>query len=376
MENAGAITFRERMLLANEATASAGVLESVASVISHELAHQWFGNLVTMKWWDDIWLNEGFATWAANKPLAVWKPEWRLDINAATETQIALGLDALQTTRAIRTAVNTPAEINEVFDPIAYEKTAGVLGMIEAYVGPELFGRGVSSYLNKYALGNAAGEDFWMEMTRVTEKPINRVMKSFVEQPGAPLLSVKTRCVAGATEVSIAQSRFVGAPGAKTPPPQHWTLPVCVKTGSGAPACSLVTEAAQTVRAPGCGPAMVNADGHGYYFTEYEPAAVAALARRDPPLTAPERISLLGDEWRIVRAGRHDIGTYLDLAAAFAGDPTPDVAAEIASRLAFVRGAIADTGSAAAVRGVDEGHLSRRRSIGLASSRRPATPMT
>ena len=343
MENAGAITFRERMLLANESTASAGVLKSVASVISHELAHQWFGDLVTMKWWDDIWLNEGFATWAANKPLAVWKPEWRLDVNAATETQTALGLDALQSTRAIRTAVSTPAEINEVFDPIAYEKTAGVLGMIEAYVGPEPFRRGVSSYLNKYALGNAAGEDFWMEMTRVTEKPINRIMKSFVEQPGAPLLTVKTRCVGGATQVSIAQSRFVGAPGSNTPPPQHWTLPVCVTTATGAPACSLVTRAMQTVTAPGCGAAMVNAEGHGYYFTEYQPAAVAALAHREPPLTAPERISLLGDEWRIVRAGRHDIGTFLDLAAAFANDPTPAVVSDIASRLSFVRSAIADS---------------------------------
>jgi aminopeptidase N len=200
----------------------------------------------------------------------------------------------------------------------------------------------VSSYLNKYSLGNAAGEDFWTEMTRVTEKPINRIMKSFVEQPGAPLLTVKTRCVAGATEVSITQSRFTGAPGAKPAAPQHWTLPVCVKTAAGAPACTLVTEASQTVRAPGCGGAMVNADGHGYYFTEYEPAAIAELAHRTPPLTAPERISLLGDEWRIVRNGHHDLGTYLDLAAAFADDPTPAVAAEIAGRIAFVRGAIAD----------------------------------
>ncbi len=151
MENAGAITFRERMLLVDEATASIGVRKSVASVIAHELAHQWFGNLVTMKWWDDIWLNEGFATWAANKPLAAWKPEWRMDVNAAAETQTALGLDALRSTRAIRTAVETPAEINEVFDPIAYEKTAGVLNMIEAYVGPDKFAAGVSSYLKRYA---------------------------------------------------------------------------------------------------------------------------------------------------------------------------------------------------------------------------------
>jgi aminopeptidase N len=342
MENAGAITFRERVLLANEATASVAVLQSVASVIAHELAHQWFGDLVTMQWWDDIWLNEGFATWAANKPLASWKPEWRLDVNAATETQVALGLDALQATRAIRTSVRTPAEINEVFDPIAYEKTAGVLGMIEAYVGAEPFRRGVSSYLKKYSLANAAGEDFWTEMTRVSEKPVNRIMKSFVEQPGAPLLRVTAHCAGGATELAITQSRFVGTPGAAPAPPQHWTLPVCVKTASRAATCTMVTAASQTVRAPGCGAAMINADGHGYYITEYEPAAVAALARRDPPLTAPERISLLGDEWLIVGAGHHDIGTYLDLAAAFASDPTPAVAAEIAGRVAFVRGAIAD----------------------------------
>jgi aminopeptidase N len=168
MENAGAITFRERLLLADEATASVDTLKAVAGVVAHEIAHQWFGNLVTMKWWDDIWLNEGFATWAANKPLSAWKPEWKMDINAAQETQTALALDALRSTRAIRTKVETPAEINEVFDPIAYEKTSGVLNMIEAYVGPEAFRKGVSAYLTRYSSGNAAGEDFWTEMTRVT----------------------------------------------------------------------------------------------------------------------------------------------------------------------------------------------------------------
>ena len=342
MENAGAITFRERMLLADEATASVGVRKAVASVISHELAHQWFGDLVTMKWWDDIWLNEGFATWAANKPLAAWKTEWKMDVNAATETQAALGLDALRATRAIRTAVETPAQINEVFDPIAYEKTAGVLGMIEAYVGPEAFRKGVSSYLAKYSLGNATGEDFWTEVTRVTEKPVNRIMKSFVEQAGAPMLSVRTRCVAGNTEVALKQQRFTGAPGAAPAAAQTWTLPVCVTTAAGPATCTIVTEAEQTVRAPGCGAAMVNADARGYYFTEYEPAAVAALARRTPALTAAERISLLGDEWRMVRSGRHDVGTYLDLAAAFARDETPEVVGDMAGRLGAVMGDIAD----------------------------------
>ena len=346
MENAGAITFRERLLLVDEATASVEVRRAVASVVAHEIAHQWFGNLVTMKWWDDIWLNEGFATWAANKPLAAWKPEWRMDVNAATETQTALGLDVLRSTRAIRTTVETPAEINEVFDPIAYEKTAGVLGMIEAYVGPEKFREAVSSYLTRYSSGNAAGEDFWQEVTRVTEKPVNRIMRSYVDQPGSPVLSVRTSCVGGATRITVSQRRFVGVPAeASRPPaaapPQTWTLPVCVKTATGATTCQVVTKATETFQAPGCGAAFVNADARGYYFTEYEPAAVAALAARTPPLASTERISLLGDEWRMVRAGRHDIGTYLNLTAAFARDTTPEVIEELAGRVAYVHNAVA-----------------------------------
>jgi aminopeptidase N len=341
MENAGAITFRERMLLVDEATASIGVRKSVASVIAHELAHQWFGNLVTMKWWDDIWLNEGFATWAANKPLAAWKPEWQMDVNAAEETQTALGLDVLRSTRAIRTKVETPAEINEVFDPIAYEKTSGVINMVEAFVGPEAFRKGVSAYLTRYSSSNAAGEDFWNEVTRVTEKPVNRVMRSFVDQPGAPVLSVSTSCVGGQTKVTVRQRRFESAVGAAPAAPQAWSLPVCVKTDTGETTCELVSDSTQSFNAPGCGAAMVNADARGYYITEYEPAALTALATRTMALTGAEKVSLLGDEWRLVRAGRHDVGPFLDLAAAFAADTTPSVTSDIAGRIGFVSGAIA-----------------------------------
>ena len=147
-----------------------------------------------MKWWDDIWLNEGFATWMANKPLAAWKPEWRVDLDDAADTQDALGIDALKSTRAIRMKVETPEEINEVFDGIAYQKTAAVLRMIETYVGPEAFRKGVASYLKKHSYGNAAGEDFWSEVARVTGKPVDRIMRSFVDQMGAPVLSVRNSC--------------------------------------------------------------------------------------------------------------------------------------------------------------------------------------
>jgi aminopeptidase N len=345
MENAGAITFRERLLLVDPERSSVDLRKNVASIIAHEIAHQWFGNLVTMKWWDDIWLNEGFATWAANKPLAAWRPEWRMDLNATRETQTALGLDALRSTRAIRTRVSTPDEINEVFDPIAYEKTSGVLNMIEAFVGAEPFREGVASYLKKYSYGNAAGEDFWTEMTRVTGKPVDQVMKTYVDQTGAPVLSVRTSCSQGNTDMTLTQQRFFGSPEAAAPASsssQVWTVPVCFAQPGRAPRCELMKDTSQTFRAPGCGNVFINAESRGYYFSEYSPEATLALGRSATSLKAVERVTLVGDEWRLVRAGRHDIGTYLDLAAAVAADDTPSVIDDIAARVGAVATSVAD----------------------------------
>jgi aminopeptidase N len=346
MENAGAITFRERMLLADPERSSVDLRKTIASVIAHEIAHQWFGDLVTMKWWDDIWLNEGFATWAANKPLAAWKPEWRMDLNATEETQKALGLDALRSTRAIRTRVSTPDEINEVFDPIAYEKTSGVLNMIEAFVGPEAFRQGVSSYLKKYSYGNAAGEDFWTEMTKVTGKPVDQIMKTYVDQTGAPVISVRSTASGGPNEITLTQQRFYGSPEAVAPASsssQQWTIPVCVASQGQAPRCELMKDATHVIRVPaGTAPAFINAESRGYYFSDYNPEAVLALGKAAGTLKAPERVTLVGDEWRMVRAGRHDIGTYLDLAAVMAADDTPSVIDDLASRVGAVVTSVAD----------------------------------
>jgi aminopeptidase N len=352
MENVGAITFRERMLLADPERASVDLRKSIASVIAHEIAHQWFGDLVTMKWWDDIWLNEGFATWAANKPLAAWKPEWRMELNATEETQTALGLDALRSTRAIRTRVSTPDEINEVFDPIAYEKTSGVLNMIEAFVGPEPFRQGVASYLKKYSYGNAAGEDFWTEMTRVTGKPVDQIMKSYVDQTGAPVLSVQMKNGQRSSELTVTQQRFYGSPETSAPSSsasQQWIMPVCITRQGLTPRCELMKEQTQVFRLEGgSGPAFVNADSRGYYFSEYGPEAVLAHGRSLGSLKPTERVSLVGDEWRMVRAGRHDIGTYLDLAGTVASDNTPSVIDDVAARVATVTTSVADVSQRAA----------------------------
>ena len=342
MENVGAITFRERLLLIDPATASIGARKRVAGIISHEIAHQWFGNLVTMKWWDDIWLNEGFATWMANKPLAAWKPDWRVDLDDAADTQGALGIDALKSTRAIRMKVETPEEINEVFDGIAYQKTAAVLRMIEQYVGPEAFRKGVASYLKKYSYNNAAGEDFWSEVARATGKPVDRVLRSFVDQVGAPVLTVRSSCSQNTNEIDLKVGRFMGTPGAP-PAAQTWTMPVCVKAAGGQARCELINRAEQTRKIDGCGTTFANADSRGYYFSDYTADTIGQFAKDPAKLTAAERISVLGDEWWMVRAGRHDIDLYLDLAAAMATDETPIIIETIANRLEAIGDDIADS---------------------------------
>ena len=342
MENIGAITFRERLLLVDPASASIGTRKQVAGVISHEIAHQWFGDLVTMKWWDDIWLNEGFATWMANKPIAAWKPDWRVDLDDAAETQGALGIDALKSTRAIRMKVETPEQINEVFDGIAYEKTAAVLRMIENYVGADAFRKGVASYIKKYSYGNAAGEDFWSEVARVTGKPVDRIMRSFVDQVGAPVLTVRSSCSQNTNQVELKVARFMGTPGA-TPSPQTWTLPVALKLANGQTRYELVDRQERTIKAEGCGATYANADSRGYYFTDYTADATGQFAKKPASLTAAERIGLLGDEWWMVRSGRHDIDLYLELAAAMATDETPIITETIVSGLETINDDIADT---------------------------------
>ena len=345
MENAGAITFREEYLFADPGRASLGTRKTVASVISHEIAHQWFGDLVTMKWWDDIWLNEGFATWMAPKPLAAWHPEWRVELDEVQEAQAAVGTDALRSTRAIRTKVETPEEINEVFDRIAYEKTASVLRTIESFMGPELFRKGVASYLRKFSFANAAGEDFWTEVARATGKPVDRIMKPYIEQPGVPVVSVNARCLGRTTDIALHQDKFVGVPGAATSSTSSpssasplWTMPVCFKmSGSAAPQCEVLDRRDQKASLSSCSAnVFANANGSGYYLSEYPADNVRALARTArASLAPPERIKLLGDEWWIVRAGRHDIGVYLDLASLLAGDDIAPVTQQIGGSLAF-----------------------------------------
>jgi aminopeptidase N len=349
MENTAAIFYRETDLLADQKTASVETKKKIWSILAHEMAHQWFGDLVTMEWWDDIWLNEGFATWMGNKPLAAAHPEWNIAVDEAQESQTALALDSLKSTRPIHADVRTPAEIDEAFDAIAYQKGAAVLRMIEHYVGGETFRKGVNAYIQAHAYTNATSEDLSKALSATSGKPIGRILPTFVNQPGVPLIDVSLACANGHTAVTLKQQRFVI--DATQVPDGRWQIPVCMKVpGQAAASCDLLTEESRTTTLDGaCVPwVFANAGADGYYRTAYASDELRAIAPRiETDLSAPERLSLLDDEWALLRAGRHGVGDYLTLATGVAREHTSGVLAEVANRLSFIHDYLTTTGTRA-----------------------------
>jgi aminopeptidase N len=280
MENTAAIIFRETELLADADSASLGTRKNIASVVAHEMAHQWFGDLVTMAWWDDIWLNEGFATWMANHPLEAWQPEWNIPVDEEQENQAALGLDALASTRPVRAEVSTPDQIEEAFDTIAYQKGAALLRMVESYVGADTFRQGVNAYLEAHAYGNATSADFWNAIAAASGQPADRIFESFLTQPGAPLISVSLSCRDGHAQVTLAQRRF-GAAAPAGGAGETWEIPVCLRTDAQSRAsCTILsTPSAAVGLESGCASwVLANAGGQGYYRTAYAPAMLRAMA--------------------------------------------------------------------------------------------------
>jgi len=335
MENFGAITYRETDLLLDPRTATVAEKREVGLVVAHEMAHQWFGDLVTTQWWDNIWLNEGFATWMENKPVAAMHPEWNIPELVAGDEQDTLNIDAEPTTRAIRAKADTPDEIDQMFDSIAYGKASDVLLTVENYLGEEAFRKGVHAYLAAHEYGNATAEDFWNAQTATSHKPVDKIMESLVVQPGEPIL---TFAAPADEKVSFEQRRFFLSPSIMPDPAQKWTLPVCFKAADAAD-CELVTPETSSVKVPAAGLFFANAAGKGYYRSAYAPAQYKDLvAHAESALTPSERISLAGDEWAQVRANKATVGDYLNLVAALKSDPN----AEVFSNTAGLLGTIAD----------------------------------
>ena len=346
MENTAAIFYRESSLLTDSAAASRQTEKNIAEILSHEMAHQWFGNLVTMRWWDDLWLNEGFATWMESVPLATLRPDWEMDVDDALETRSALGLDSLRTTRAIRAPVETPDEIEALFDTITYEKGASVMRMLEAYLGREAFRDGVNAYLARFAYGNATSADFWTVMTASSRQPVDRILPTFVNQPGAPLLEASASCRGDATMVTVTERRFFLDPKLmKRPDRSLWQVPICIRrAGESTSRCHLVTRRTEVLAAgPGCANwTVVNAGARSYVRVAYAPEMLRKLTPVVAAvLTAPERLALAADTWDLVRAGQQTVSEYFEIARQFNSERVSGVLGEVTRRLQFIHDVLA-----------------------------------
>jgi aminopeptidase N len=342
MENTASIFYRDTALLMDEKTASVFSRRSHATVVAHEIAHQWFGDLVTAAWWDDIWLNEGFATWMERKPIIAWHPEWHLDEDVADSAQRVIGVDSLSAARAIHGDPRTSSEIKEMFDGITYEKGGAVLGMLESYVGPEVFRKGVNAYLQAHANGNATSADFWQAEAQVSGKPVDKIMPTFVMQPGVPLLTVNNSCANGKTTLQLSQQRFLVSGSAKQD--QTWSIPVCTKAAqSTGSACYLADKSSETFTTDSCSDWLfANRNAKGYYRVFYQDQKnlmnIAAAAEKD--LTVSERIALVEDLWAMTRAGKEPVGVFLDVAKTLRIEHSRPVISFIADHLGTIEGSL------------------------------------
>jgi len=317
MENAGLVTFRENLVLIDTARASATERYECESVVAHELAHQWFGNLVTMAWWDDLWLNEGFATWMATKVLMQTAPEFHADLDAVSETNRAMQADALAAARAVRQPITDGGDVVNAFDDITYDKGAAILRMLESWVGEERFRAGVRAYIDAHAGGNARTDDLFVALAQTTGQPVAEVAATFLDQPGTPLLAVSVACEGPGAKLQLAQSRYLPE-GSRAAAGEPWHVPVCIRylTDGTLHRQFMLLSAERTavaLDAAGC-PAWMhpNADETGYYRWRISETDLLALVARRERLTAPEEAALPGHLDALLVAAQLDGGTYLD----------------------------------------------------------------
>jgi puromycin-sensitive aminopeptidase len=344
MENAGCITFREVVLLLDPATAPLSMQKRVAEVITHELAHQWFGNLVTMVWWDDLWLNEAFATWMAFKIVDRWRPDWRIWMDFEGGKESAMALDALQSAHPIRAEIHNAEEAGESFDAITYEKGGAVLRMIEGYLGDERFRDGIRLYMRRHQSKNATADDLWSALGESSGEPIIDLANGWIRQVGYPVVSVSIDPDGpGNVRLALSQRRFFSDPDAReSGAPTRWLIPMVVRFRDDEGVKEqrvLLRDAAAKVPLATKGNlrwCIANAEAAGFYRSQYDDGLLRQLGAAAAELAPAARMALLSDQWALVRAGVAPLAAYMDLVASFADEPDHFVLDEVSGRLAAI----------------------------------------
>jgi aminopeptidase N len=323
MENWGAIFSFEYILLLDPATSSISDKQGVFSTAAHEIAHQWFGNLVTMAWWDDLWLNEGFATWMEGRTTRKLHPEWDTDhVEAAFTSRGSMGRDAYATTHPVVQHIATVEQASQAFDGITYGKGSAVIGMLEDYVGADAWRDGVRSYISKRAYGNAVTDDLWHEIDKAAPgKQFMDVAHDFTLQPGVPLIKASATCDGGRTVVSLEQGEYTVDRPDKVP--LRWRVPVTLRNGEGKPV-SVLVDGKASVALRGCdAPLLVNAGQTGYYRTLYAPAQFKALSDRFASLPVVDQAGVMMDAGALAAVGLQPEADSLDLSTKIALDASP-----------------------------------------------------
>ncbi|MFC3551125.1 M1 family metallopeptidase [Lysobacter cavernae] len=341
MENWGAIFTFEHTLLLDPSISTQSDKQRVYAVAAHEIAHQWFGNLVTMSWWDDLWLNEGFATWMAGRTTAKLHPEWNTQLNAVGGREAAMGRDAVASTHPVVQHVETVEQASQAFDAITYSKGGAVIRMLEGFVGEDAWREGVRRYMKEHAYGNTVSDDLWRQVQAAAGKPILDIAHDFTLQPGVPLIRVESAtCNAGKTTLKLSQGEFTKDRPDKQP--LTWRVPVIAQVAGSAPARTVVEGGAGVLDVAGCGPVIVNAGQSGYYRTLYAQPQFDAIRDGFATLAPIDQLGLMGDAWALGMAGLRPASDYLDLAAATPLDADPKLWGGIADNLqgldAYYRG--------------------------------------
>jgi len=345
MENAGAIIFGDNLLLFDEHP-TARQQATFGVVAAHEMAHQWFGDLVTPAWWDDIWLNESFAEWMGVKIASAWRPDLQIDVDQLTQTLAAMNTDALRVGRPIHQPIDTNAQISGGFDEITYQKGAGVLGMIESYLGEERFRQGVRLHLQRHAYGTATAAQFFAAMADASGEPgVLAAFRSFVDQAGVPLLSVNA--AQGARSLELGQSRYrpLGSTGNDT---ELWKIPVCVHvigTSRSSKSCTLLTARTGTLElGPDAAGSVIhpNAQGSGYYRFTVDAGTFHRLLTAAPRLPAREALSFADSVGAAFDAGRMSFADLLAAAKVLADHPDRNAALYLGRKLVAIHDVLAD----------------------------------
>ncbi|MGA0604540.1 M1 family metallopeptidase [Phenylobacterium sp. VNQ135] len=316
MENWGAILFTQTYLTVDPKLSTAADRQTVYMVVAHEIAHMWFGDIVTMAWWDDLWLNEGFASWMASKATDHFHPEWKYLLTALADKDQALRLDARSATHPVVQPVETVAQAEQAFDDITYMKGEAVIRMLEGYAGADAWREGVRAHIRDHAYGNATSADLWRAIDKAAGKPVSAIAHDFTFQPGVPLISVS-----GGTAATLAQGRFGADEASKTP--QTWRTPVRLRRLAGGAVQELVVSGDRPQPSPLPGPVVANAGQTGYFRTLYDEAAFAPIAARLGALPAADQFGLLNDGYALGMAGYGPISNYLRLVGALPVEADP-----------------------------------------------------